>query len=152
MIPNVQNNPTWLPVVAAAIEGEGGRVLMYRRPPDKQHGGLWEFPGGKVEPGETPAFSLVREIREELGLEINPASVRPAVFAESGADGAHRAIVIFLYTVPCWQGEPFAHEGGEWGWFSLEEAGALEKPPLDVILLEGLLERKNGASSKKGVA
>ncbi|HTN16013.1 MAG TPA: (deoxy)nucleoside triphosphate pyrophosphohydrolase [Sphingomonadaceae bacterium] len=144
MTPNVQNIPTCLLVVAAAIEGEGGCVLMYRRPPDKQHGGLWEFPGGKVEAGETPVFSLVREIREELGLELEPGALRPAGFAESGTDGANPAIVILLYTAPRWLGEPFAHEGGEWGWFTLEDAKRLEKPPLDVILLEGLIERKKG--------
>ncbi len=59
-----------VPVVAAVIRGDDGRVLLARRPPGGPHGGLWEFPGGKVEPGEAPEAALVREIREELGVEV----------------------------------------------------------------------------------
>lgn len=140
----LQKNPTLMLVVAAAIAGEGGRVLMHRRPPHKHHGGLWEFPGGKVEPGETPENALIREIEEELGLLLDPAGISPAGFAESVPDGTNPAIVILLYTADIWAGEPFAHEGGGWGWFTIEEAKALEKPPLDVVLLEGLNKLKKG--------
>jgi len=133
----------WLPVVAVALRRPDGRLLMQRRPLGKHHGGLWEFPGGKVEPGETPAIALAREIEEELGLILDPAALVPAGFAQSeGAhekgEGGHPPIVILLYAAQSWQGEPEAREGGEWGWFSPEEAARLPKPPLDVALLAGL--------------
>ncbi|KPL67362.1 hypothetical protein SZ64_04130 [Erythrobacter sp. SG61-1L] len=135
-------------VVAAAIAGEGvgkdGCVLMHKRPEGKHHGGLWEFPGGKVEAGETPALALIREIEEELGLILDPAGMAPAGFAESIPEGANPAIVILLYTASRWTGEPHAYEGGGWGWFTLDEAKALNKPPLDVVLLDGLIELKKG--------
>jgi len=134
----VQNNPTWLPVVAAAIFNEDGHFLMYRRPEGKHHGGLWEFPGGKVEADETPAFALVREIREELGLALKVEALEPVAFADGTGEGGHPPIVILLYKAMGWSGEPFAHEGGAWGWFTPEEAGRLPKPPLDVLLLASL--------------
>lgn len=134
----MQNIPTWLPVVAAAILHPDGRVLMNQRPIGKHHGGLWEFPGGKVDDGETPAFALNREIREELGLVLDSDSITPVAFAESVAENDHPAIVIFLYKVTRWSGEPQALEGGDWGWFTFDEADALKKPPLDVKLLASL--------------
>lgn len=139
MTENLQNNPTWMAVVAAAIHDSAGRVLMHCRPEGKHHGGLWEFPGGKVEAGESPASALVREIEEELGLALDIAALRPAAFAHGPAEGPYPEIVILLYTAGSWQGEPVAHEGGGWGWFALEEALALPKPPLDVELLASLL-------------
>lgn len=131
----MQKNPTWMPVVAAALCRDDGRVLLYRRPEGKRHGSLWEFPGGKVEGGETPVFALIREIKEELNLMLDATSITPFVFAESAAAEGHPAIVILLYKVTRWSGDPVALEGGDWGWFSLEEAEALAKPPLDVDLL-----------------
>ena len=127
--------PTWLPVVALALARSDGRVLMYRRPEGKEHAGLWEFPGGKVEPHEIPRVSLAREVAEELDLVIDPAALQPVSFADQLDD---RAIVILLYTAREWQGEPLALEGGAIDWFTLEEAAALPKPPLDVQLLERL--------------
>jgi 8-oxo-dGTP diphosphatase len=135
----VTNISTWLPVVALALRAPGGRVLMQRRPAGKAHAGLWEFPGGKVEPDEIPQLSLVREITEELGLVINPAALTPVTFAEQAPDGPRLPIVILLYTASEWAGTPEALEGGEWGWFSLAEAASLPKPPLDVELLRRLI-------------
>ncbi|WP_319018204.1 (deoxy)nucleoside triphosphate pyrophosphohydrolase [Altererythrobacter sp. CC-YST694] len=142
MATDLENIPTWMPVVAAAIMHGDGRVLMHRRPFGKHHGGLWEFPGGKVELGETPVMALIREINEELGIILDPAGMAPAAFAESHPDGANPAIVILLYTVTLWKGEPHAYEGGGWGWFTFQEAKALEKPPLDIILLDSLRNLK----------
>jgi len=135
---DLENNPTWLLVVAAALFAPAGRVLMHRRPAGKQHGGLWEFPGGKVEKGETPPFALVREIEEELGIALDPAALEPAGFAQGEAGEGGPAIVILLYSTRSWAGDPEGREGGEWGWFTLHEAAALAKPPLDVTLLAGL--------------
>lgn len=125
-------------VVAAAIVGPDGRLLLYKRPEGKRHAGLWEFPGGKVEPQEIPASALVREIEEELDILLDPAALEPACFAENPAGEGEAAIVILLYIARSWEGDPHAREGGEWGWFRPEEAALLPKPPLDVALLEKL--------------
>jgi 8-oxo-dGTP diphosphatase len=125
-------------VVAAALERADGRILMQRRPPGKAHGGLWEFPGGKVEPGETPRAALVREASEELAITLDPAALAPACFADSAANEGHPAIVILLYTARAWIGEPRAMEGGACGWFTRAEIAALAMPPLDYALLARL--------------
>ena len=132
----LKNNPTWLPVVAAAISRADGRFLLQRRPAGKHHAGLWEFPGGKVETGETPAVALVREIAEELDIVLEPGSLEPLTFAESRAADGSPAIVILLYKAGRGHGEPRPLEGGELGWFSPPEARALAKPPHNVTLLE----------------
>ncbi len=137
----MENNPTWTPVVALALHGQDGRWLMHCRPDGKHHGGLWEFPGGKVEKGENPPAALVREIAEELGIAIDPAALQPAGFAQEPPDARSAPIVILLYTCRSWQGEPQALEGGAIGWFSKSEAMALDKPPLDVELARALFAK-----------
>ncbi len=134
----VKKIPTWLPVVAAAIIRKDGRILMQQRPEGKHHAGLWEFPGGKVEPGETPQAALIREIEEELALVLDPSGLSPACFAEGPLESGEGTIVILLYTATLWSGLPEAREGGAWGWFALNEIDALPKPPLDVNLLKDL--------------
>ncbi len=130
----MQRIPTWIPVVAVALGREDGRWLMHRRPPEKHHGGLWEFPGGKVEPDEVPDFALEREIREELGIVLHSGSLAPAAFARSQGGEGVRPIVILLYRSRHWTGEPQALEGGEIGWFLPGEIAGLPMPPLDVAL------------------
>ncbi|MDD3798743.1 MAG: (deoxy)nucleoside triphosphate pyrophosphohydrolase [Novosphingobium sp.] len=130
-------------VVAAVIRDGEGRVLLQQRPPGKAHAGLWEFPGGKVEPHEMACESLVREIEEELGLQLSPESLAPVGFAESAPEGGGRAIVILLYSAGSWQGFPEAREGGAFAWVAPEEIGGLPMPPLDVDLLSRLkLEKR----------
>lgn len=129
-------------VVALALERADGRILMQRRPPEKAHGGLWEFPGGKVEPGETPRAALVREVNEELAITVDPAALEPAGFADGRAQRGENAIVILLYSARAWRGEPRAVEGGAFGWYSRAEIAALAMPPLDYALLETLPEGK----------
>lgn len=126
--------PTWIPVVAVALGRADGRWLMHRRPPDKHHGGLWEFPGGKVEPDEVPDSALEREIREELGIVLDRGSLEPAAFARSPGGEGVPPIVILLYKTMCWAGEPRALEGGEVDWFLPAEIAWLPMPPLDVAL------------------
>lgn len=127
-------------MVALALDDGEGRWLMHRRPEGKHHSGLWEFPGGKVESGETPADALVREIAEELGIAIHPVALRPAGFAQETVDIRRAPIVILLYTCRHWQGVPQALEGGAIGWFTSAEVAALDKPPLDIALAGALFE------------
>ena len=134
----LENSPTWLPVVALAMQRGDGRWLMHRRPDEKDHGGLWEFPGGKVDASETPAAALVREITEELGIAIRECDLEPVSFAQGPAFRGDRQIVILLYKCSLWQGEPRALEGGTIAWSTLDEAKAMPKPPLDHILLDAL--------------
>jgi 8-oxo-dGTP diphosphatase len=129
----------WVPVVAGALMRGDGLWLMHRRPLGKHHGGLWEFPGGKVEDDEMPVESLVRELREELGIACDPARCQPVSFAQSVGHDDQPAIVILLYTVTGWEGEPVALEGGQVGWFTPEEVRTLAKPPLDIQLAADLL-------------
>lgn len=137
----LQKIPTWQPVVAAALKGESGLWLMHRRPPNKRYAGLWEFPGGKVEPSETPENALFREISEELGVKLLQDALEPAGFAQESASMGAMPIVILLYIVTGWVGEPTSQEGGEVGWFTQESLQKLEKPPLDYAL-EAQLFRK----------
>ena len=130
----MENIPTWTCVVALALRDADGLWLMHRRPDHKHHGGLWEFPGGKVERGETPAFALVREIEEELGLELNPTMLTPVCFAQEELEASASPIVILLYTADMVPGVPEAREGGAIGWFTASEIDSLPRPPLDIAL------------------
>ena len=134
--------PTWICVVALALHDRDGRWLMQRRPSHKHHGGLWEFPGGKVETGENPRNALIREIREELGLDISSNAITPATFAEETAIEGRNPIVIMLYT-SAWDGRPVAAlEGGETEWYTPEQVALLAKPPLDIELSQRMFEKR----------
>ena len=135
MFDGLQNSPTHRAVVAARLIDADGRWLMQRRPAHKEHVGLWEFPGGKVEPGETLRHAMVREAHEELEIVLDPAALMPSAFADADGPGG---IVLFLYTVRRWTGEVRSREGGELGWFAPAEAAALDTPPLDRVLLTAI--------------
>lgn len=121
-----------LVVVAAALVDDRGRVLMQQRPAHRAHGGLWEYPGGKLEPGEGPAGALVRELDEELGIAVDPADCHPIGFA-TAEDGA-RPVILLLYGCRRWQGTPDSREGAVLAWCTPAMIGALPQPPLDVPL------------------
>ena len=121
-------------VVAGALSSGEDRFLMHLRPEEKAHGGLWEFPGGKVEPTEIPVEALIRELHEELGIVVEACACEPAGFAEDRRQSGQRPIVILLYTITDWIGEPRALEGGAVKWFSQSEIMELAKPPLDESL------------------
>jgi 8-oxo-dGTP diphosphatase len=132
---------TPLLVVAVAILDRDGRVLMQRRRQDAVHGGLWEFPGGKVEAGETAEMAALREIDEELGLSLDASELAPLTFASGRAarpsDGS-RGLVLLLYTCRRWQGEARCRAGEEIRWFAAEELRGLAMPPLDYPLADAL--------------
>lgn len=137
MVPNGKKTDMtrkWTAVVAGALHRPEGRWLMHRRPVGKHHAGLWEFPGGKIEAGEMPIEALRRELAEELGIVCPPEACVPAGFAESPEEAQAPPLVILLYAIGAWEGEPSALEGGALGWFTPAEALALPKPPLDIAL------------------
>jgi 8-oxo-dGTP diphosphatase len=125
-------------VTAAALLDGAGRVLVQQRPPGKQHAGLWEFPGGKVEGGETPEAALVRELAEELAIAVVPADLSPLAFA-SEAGGA-RHLLLLLYTVRGWTGTPRALAASALRWMPVEELATLPMPPADVGLVRALAQ------------
>lgn len=101
-------------VVACALVDADGRVLIAQRPQGKQLAGLWEFPGGKIEPGETPEAAVVRELREELGIETRIACLAPLTFASHSYDTFH--LLMPLYVCRRFEGTPMAleHEAIKW--------------------------------------
>lgn len=133
----MEDGPTLLAVSAMALIDPAGRVLMQRRPENRAHGGLWEFPGGKLEAGEGPAEALVREIAEELGIAIREADLTPVSFAASEGAG-RRPLVLLLYACRRWEGDPVAEPGAALQWTSIDQFSALAMPPLDVPLAAAL--------------
>lgn len=126
----------FLVVAAALIDGDG-RILLQQRPTDKQLGGLWEFPGGKIEPGESPEAALVRELREELGIDVESSCLAPATFASAVL--AERHLMLLLYVCRKWTGVPTALEAPALRWVRPIEMHALDMPPADRPLI-GILE------------
>lgn len=129
----LKKNPTLLIVVAAALIREDGRILLQKRPEGRQMAGLWEFPGGKLEEGESPEAALTRELAEELGILIESDDLVPACFASEPLE--QRNLLLMLFTCSGWQGNPTAIEGQEIGWFGIDEMYDLPMPPADLPLI-----------------
>ncbi len=136
----MQNIPTMIPVVAVALVADDGRVLLQKRRAGGAHGGLWEFPGGKVEPHEAPEDALCREIAEELGIALDRSSLAALAFvSDPHVPPAEReAYVILLYHCREWRGEARALDGEAVEWFALDALEALPMPPLDRPLAAAL--------------
>ena len=124
-------------VVAAAMVDADGRVLVQRRPEGTAMAGLWEFPGGKPEPGETPEAALIRELNEELGIETEASCLAPAAFASEPLGERH--LLLPLYVLRKWRGVPTALHASELKWVRPNELFALDMPPADKPLI-GLLD------------
>ncbi len=122
--------PTAIRVVAVALIDRRGRVLLQKRRAKARHGGLWEFPGGKVERGESLESALIREIAEELGVVVASADLRDEgeVWDNPATESQ---IVLKLYRCGRWQGEPRCLDAETIGWFTAEQAATLAVPPLD---------------------
>ena len=120
-------------VAACALIDPDGRVLLAQRPPDKAMGGLWEFPGGKVEPGETPEQSLIRELHEELGIQVEEPCLAPFAFASHSYPDFH--LLMPLYLCRRWQGTPQPHEHTALKWVKPKDMGSFAMPPADLPLI-----------------
>ncbi|RVT89121.1 (deoxy)nucleoside triphosphate pyrophosphohydrolase [Sphingomonas crocodyli] len=126
-----------LMVTAVALIDADGRVLVQQRPEGKPMAGLWEFPGGKIEPGETPEAALIRELREELGIETQTSCLAPAAFASEALGERH--LLLLLYICRKWRGIPQAVEAQALKWVRPVDLHNLPMPPADKPLI-GLLD------------
>ena len=123
-------------VVAAALVDSDGRVLIAKRPQGKSLAGLWEFPGGKLEAGETPEACLIRELDEELGLQVSQACLAPFVFASHGYDSFH--LLMPLYLCRRWEGSARAREHEAIAWVKPSRLSDYPMPPADAPLVAWL--------------
>jgi len=134
----MEKNPTLLFVVAAALINDKGEVLVQKRPPGKPMAGLWEFPGGKVEPDEDPENALVRELQEELSISTSRHDFEPLAFASEPLNTKH--LLLLLYRCRKWSGHLESLESAELLWISLDQLKNLKMPPADKPLVDRLLE------------
>ena len=125
-------------VTAVALIDADGRVLLAKRPEGKKLAGLWEFPGGKVEAGETPEAALIRELREELGINVEQSCLAPLTFASHAYEDFH--LLMPLYVCRRWKGIPAAREGQELRWVLPRDMRFLPMPPADLPLIPHLEE------------
>jgi 8-oxo-dGTP diphosphatase len=124
-------------VAACALIDADGRVLLARRPEGRSMAGLWEFPGGKLEAGETPEACLIRELREELAVDTHESCLAPLAFASHAYPDFH--LLMPLYACRKWQGTPVAREGQELVWVRPARLRDYPMPPADVPLVAHLL-------------
>ncbi len=133
-------NPPLIIVPAAALIDSDGRVLVQKRPEGRSMAGLWEFPGGKCEPGETPQETLIRELKEELGIDTHESCLAPASFASEPLGDNHLLLLLFLCRK--WSGIARPLEAPEIKWVRPVELHRLDMPPADrplIALLDALV-------------
>jgi 8-oxo-dGTP diphosphatase len=128
----VSPSPLVLVAAAALVDGDG-RVLLAQRPAGKSMAGLWEFPGGKIEAGELPEAALIRELREELGIEVAPTCLAPFTFASHAYADFHLLMPLFICRR--WQGIARPREGQAVKWVRPSAMADMPMPPADVPLV-----------------
>ena len=139
-MPTTEADPPIVLVAAAALVDGDGRVLIAQRPEGKAMAGLWEFPGGKVGTGETPEAALIRELAEELGIDVTENCLAPFTFASHRYDDFH--LLMPLYVCRVWNGAPRPLEGQALKWVRPMRLGDYPMPPADrplVAMLRDLL-------------
>ena len=140
-----------LMVVAAALIDGAGNILVQQRPAGTTMAGLWEFPGGKIEAGESPEAALCRELEEELRINVGQADLVPFLFASEPLDGRH--LLLLLYICERWDGAPVAHHASALQWLRAERLADLAMPPADRPFVDALIayrvSRAGGAQPVK---
>jgi len=131
-LPDTKHLPSVL-VSAVALVDRDGRVLLAQRPEGKKLAGMWEFPGGKVEAGETPEAALIRELGEELGIDTAQSCLAPLSFASHSYDDFHLIMLVFVCRK--WQGTPQPLDGGDLAWVRPARLRDYEMPPADLPLI-----------------
>jgi 8-oxo-dGTP diphosphatase len=125
-------------VVAAALIDSDDRVLVAQRPEGKALAGLWEFPGGKVEPGERPEMALIRELDEELGIQVAEPCLAPLTFASHAYPDMH--LLMPLFVCRRWDGQVMAREGQALKWLAPRALRSVPMPPADAPLIPALID------------
>jgi 8-oxo-dGTP diphosphatase len=138
MVPDMSGHPVIL-VAACALVDPDGRVLIAERPQGKSLAGLWEFPGGKVEAGERPELALIRELKEELGIDVTEACLAPLTFASHGYADFH--LLMPLYVCRRWKGTVTPLEGQKLAWVKPLRLRDYPMPPADVPLVAHLIDQ-----------
>ena len=125
-------------VAACALIDADGRILLAQRPEGKTLAGLWEFPGGKVEPGERPEETLIRELKEELGITVEEPCLAPLTFASHAYESFH--LLMPLYICRRWEGLATAREGQQLAWVRANKLRDYPMPPADIPLIPHLID------------
>ena len=125
-------------VVACALVDADRRVLIAQRPEGKALAGLWEFPGGKIEAGERPEATLIRELHEEIGITVKEACLAPLTFASHAYDDFH--LLMPLYICRRWEGDVIAREGQNLAWVRVNKLRDYNMPPADIPLIPHLID------------
>jgi 8-oxo-dGTP diphosphatase len=125
-------------VIACALVDPDRRVLIAQRPAGKAMAGLWEFPGGKLEPGERPEATLIRELHEEIGITVKEACLAPLTFASHAYDDFH--LLMPLYICRRWEGQVIARVGQNLAWVRVNKLSNYEMPPADIPLIPHLID------------
>ena len=125
-------------VVACALVDADKRILLAQRPEGKTLAGLWEFPGGKVEPGERPEQTLIRELHEEIGIDVSEPCLAPLTFASHAYETFH--LLMPLYICRRWEGQVIAREGQNLAWVRANKLRDFPMPPADIPLIPHLID------------
>ena len=132
-MPTTEANLPLILVSAVALVDADGRILLAQRPAHKSMGGLWEFPGGKIEAGESPEAALIRELQEELDINTSESCLAPLSFASHAYDDFH--LLMMLFVSRRWHGQPRPVEGGTLKWVKPNQLRDHPMPPADIPLI-----------------